>query len=532
MGWLLAFIFAGLAGLLGVLLFVQWEDKKRAVRELQASASRLQFLEKQDADVTSLRAERDALARALLALRAEVGELSHVRTERERISAEARAYVEKFNAQVAEAQSKQEDRQKRWDEEAKASAARFADEVAQTKAEERERHERAVEEARRLEAEITDLRREHAALTDEANLRHMGFYEPRYDYTTSLAYKAALDDNVAKQQAITKAKQAAVCMVSLPSTVAGTAARRQADKLLSLMLRAFNGDCDAAIARVRPNNFAAIEARINRAFGAVNKLGAPQSCALTAEFLRLKIDELVLTHEHALKVQAEREEQRELRERMREEAIVAKEQEKADREAAEAAEQERLIQEALDAARAEMEAAAGERQAELEAKMRELEQQVAEAHAKTERAISEAQRTRVGHVYVISNVGAFGENIYKIGMTRRKDPEERVWELSGAAVPFDFDIHALIHTEDAPSLEAELHRRFADRRVNVVNERKEFFHVSMDEIASVVRERCGDIELTLVAEAAEFFQSEAYRRSKGLPLLSERLMAAGLLENL
>jgi hypothetical protein len=217
---------------------------------------------------------------------------------------------------------------------------------------------------------------------------------------------------------------------------------------------------------------------------------------------------------------------------MREEAIVAKEQEKADREAAEAAEQERLIQEALDAARAEMEAAAGERQAELEAKMRELEQQVAEAHAKTERAISEAQRTRVGHVYVISNVGAFGENIYKIGMTRRKDPEERVWELSGAAVPFDFDIHALIHTEDAPSLEAELHRRFADRRVNVVNERKEFFHVSMDEIASVVRERCGDIELTLVAEAAEFFQSEAYRRSKGLPLLSERLMAAGLLENL
>jgi predicted nucleic acid-binding Zn-ribbon protein len=484
-----------------VFLFVQWEERRQAEAKLRASAERLQFLEKQDIDLAALRSERDALARSLLTLREAAGELQHVREERARITTEAKAFVEKFNGQAADAKAKMEDRRKRHDDEAK-----------------------------QLQIEIAGLREERDRLADEVNLRHMGFYEARYDFTTSLAYKAALDGNLAQQQAMIKAKQAAVCRADWPSTVAGAAGRRQADKLLSLMLRAFNGDCDAAIARIRPNNFQSIEARINRAFGAINKLGEPQACAITEEFLRLKIDELVLTHEHALKVQAEREEQRELRERMREEAIVAKEQEKADREAAEAAEQERLIQEALDAARAEMEAAAGERQAELEAKMRELEQQVADAHAKTERAISEAQRTRVGHVYVISNIGAFGENIYKIGMTRRKDPEDRVWELSGAAVPFDFDIHALIRTDDAPALEAELHRRFSHRRVNVVNERKEFFHVSMDEIAEVVRERCGDIELTLVAEAAEFFQSEAYRRSNGLPLLSKRQMVASLME--
>jgi hypothetical protein len=501
MGWLLAFLFAVMCGLLGVFLFVQWEEKRQAQAKLQASAKRLQFLEEQDVDLAGLRAERDALARALLTLREAGGELEHVRQERTRITAEAKAFVDRFNGQAADAKAKMEDRQKRLDAEAK-----------------------------QLQAEINGLREERDRLADEVNLRHMGFYEARYDFTTSLAYKTALDENLAKQQALMKAKQAAVCSAQGQSTVAGAAARRQADKLLSLMLRAFNGDCDAAISRVRSGNFSAIEARVNRAFQAINKLGAPQACAITEQFLRLKIDVLVLTHEHALKIQAEREEQRELRERMREEAIVAKEQEKADREAAEAAEQERLIKEALERARAEMEAAAGERQAELEAKMRELEQQVAEAHAKTERAISEAQLTRVGHVYVISNIGAFGENIYKIGMTRRKDPEDRVWELSGAAVPFDFDIHALIRTDDAPALEAELHRRFAHRRVNVVNERKEFFHVSMTEIAEVVRERCGDIELTLVAEAAEFFQSEAYRRANGLPLLSERQMVAGLME--
>jgi hypothetical protein len=104
---------------------------------------------------------------------------------------------------------------------------------------------------------------------------------------------------------------------------------------------------------------------------------------------------------------------------------------------------------------------------------------------------------------------------------------DRVWELSDASVPFDFDVHAIIYTEDAPALESEFHRRFSDRRLNMVNQRKEFFHASIDEITEVVRERCGDIELTLIAEAAEFFQSESQRRENGMPLLSQRQMVLG-----
>ena len=150
-----------------------------------------------------------------------------------------------------------------------------------------------------------------------------------------------------------------------------------------------------------------------------------------------------------------------------------------------------------------------------------------EAHAARERAISRAQETKSGHVYVISNIGSFGDGIYKIGMTRRLDPMDRIWELSDASVPFDFDVHAIIYTDDAPGLENELHRRFADRRLNVVNQRKEFFHASIHEIAQVVRQRCGDIELTLIAEASEFLQSEAHRRHNGLPLLANRQIANG-----
>jgi hypothetical protein len=157
--------------------------------------------------------------------------------------------------------------------------------------------------------------------------------------------------------------------------------------------------------------------------------------------------------------------------------------------------------------------------------MAELEAMVAEAHAAKERAISRAQQTRSGHVYVISNIGSFGTNVYKIGMTRRLDPMDRIWELSDASVPFDFDVHAIIYTEDAPGLENELHQRFAERRINMVNQKKEFFCVSIDDIAQVVRERCGDIELTLVAEAAEFIQSEAFRRDNGNAIGAHRHFA-------
>ena len=116
-----------------------------------------------------------------------------------------------------------------------------------------------------------------------------------------------------------------------------------------------------------------------------------------------------------------------------------------------------------------------------------LNQDLVEAHEKNQRAKSMAEQTRAGHVYIISNIGSFGENIYKIGMTRRLEPIDRVKELGDASVPFIFDVHAMIYSEDAPTLEKKLHKVFENKRVNLVNSRKEFFNITLDEVEEEVK---------------------------------------------
>jgi hypothetical protein len=149
--------------------------------------------------------------------------------------------------------------------------------------------------------------------------------------------------------------------------------------------------------------------------------------------------------------------------------------------------------------------AAGKHASEVEA----LRAQLAEAEAKAQRAVSLAQLTKAGHVYVISNVGSFGPGVFKIGMTRRLKPMDRVHELGDASVPFPFDVHMMIRCEDAPRLEAALHQRFRARRVNRVNLRKEFFRVTIEEVVAAVREHHGEVEYTADAEALEYLSSQS-----------------------
>lgn len=554
MAWILTFFFACCTGVLAVFLIVEWEGRRRAIRTLSKATQRLDALQGTAEENDRLREERDSIAKTYLALRNQFSGVTSASGERDRILAEAQRYTEEFNARVAEAKQRFAERKAQMEEELKQEQERttlesdlfrqrLAEQTAQMEEElkrERERtasdceafRRRTQEEMRQLESELESLRKDHQTLSDAAALRDMGFYEPRYSYTTSVAYQEALDKNLAEQESMVKAKTAAICSKAWRVEGSLSAGKRHSDKLLTLMLRAFNGECDSAISRVRYNNFSSMEARISRAFTAINKLGAPQACELTEAYRELKIAELRLSFEHAAKVQAEREEQQEIKEQMRQEALAARELERARQEAEKEEHRRRIELEKAreDLERASREAESQERQEALEAKLRQLEEQLAEAHDVAERTRSRAEMTKSGHVYVISNVGAFGENVYKIGMTRRLDPMDRIWELSDASVPFDFDVHAIIYTEDAPGLEGELHHLFNERRLNLVNERKEFFHVTMEEIASVVRSRCGDIELTLVAEAAEFRQSEAARRAKGLPPLNSRTASPALQE--
>jgi hypothetical protein len=218
---------------------------------------------------------------------------------------------------------------------------------------------------------------------------------------------------------------------------------------------------------------------------------------LTPAEERRALLELQTQFEKAVRAQEEREHQARLREQIREEQQREREIAAAE-EAARQAEQERAaVAAALERALAQ---AHGQHAAEVD----KLRAQLAEAEAKAKRAISNAQRTKVGSVYVISNIGSFGEGVYKIGMSRRLDPMDRVKELGDASVPFPFDVHMMIRCDDAPALENALHKEFHHRRLNRMNLRKEFFRVSVDEIAAAVERHHGKVEYTADAEAIEF----------------------------
>jgi hypothetical protein len=387
-----------------------------------------------------------------------------------------------------------------------------------------ERSGRASEELATLQKNTEIIRRDIAKYEETAEMQSFGFYTPRYGFDSSGHYQNELDRIRGKQKQMIAQKTTAVCDAAW--TVNGGAAegRKQTNQTIKLILRAFNGKCDAAIAKVKYSNVKVMEARILKAHEALNKLVSVQRAEITRPFLNLKLEELYLVHEHQEKLQEEKEEQRRIREEMREEEIARREIEKA---LEEAGREESRYAEALRKATADAEKAVGEKQAKLLAQIQLLQEKLTEAQANRERAVSRAQMTRSGHVYVISNIGSFGENIYKIGMTRRLDPLDRVRELGDASVPFKFDVHAVIYSEDAPALENKLHHKFHDRRVNRVNHLREFFQVSLDEIAGAVHEFHGEIELTLSAEAEEYRKTVAFLEAghmKNLPAQETELL--------
>lgn len=352
-----------------------------------------------------------------------------------------------------------------------------------------------------LKTKIGALRKALETVEERAELMEFGFYQSRYGFGTSGAYAAKLEEVRAAQKKMLKDKTAAQGHIEWTVNGSKVEGKKQINQTLKLLLRAFNGECDGAIARVKYNNAIVMETRIQKAYEAINGLADVQQCRISPAYLDLKLQELRLAHEWQEKVQEEKEEQRRIREQMREEEIALRELEKAK---ADAERDEKLASDALEKARREIADAVGQKQARLLSQIDMLEKRLEEAKTNKERAISRAQMTKSGHVYVISNIGSFGEGVFKIGMTRRLEPLDRVRELGDASVPFLFDVHAIIYADDAPALEATLHRAFAARRVNRINERREFFHVSLLEIAEVVKKNHGEIEMVEVAEAIEY----------------------------
>lgn len=334
-----------------------------------------------------------------------------------------------------------------------------------------------------------------------------GVYKPEFNFDDSEEYKKNIKENIARQKDLIKQKRAAIC--EIPWTVDGSVKKGEVmtNRNIRLTLRAFNGECDSLIAKVKWNNVNKIEERIRKAEKALQKLNASNRIYITDDYLNLKVKQLHLAFEMEHKKREEKEEQRRIREEMREEERARREIEKAQKEAEK---EEMRYLKALEKAQKDAQKATGEKVNKLNEQIEMLKKQLENAQLEKLRAISRAQITKSGHVYIISNIGSFGEKVYKIGMTRRLDPMDRVKELGDASVPFTFDVHAIIYSDNAPELESKLHKEFDHRRVNMVNQRKEYFRVSLDEIEKVVYEsHDSDITFTKAAEAQEYRETLA-----------------------
>ena len=341
---------------------------------------------------------------------------------------------------------------------------------------------------------------------DTVELESFSLYEPKWDFAKVHEYKTALTVIRNKQKELIKSDTAA--FGSTTWTVNGSQAKgtKLVKDMKKLCLRSFNNECDAAVAAVRFNNYDRCETRIYKSAEAVAKLGQMMDVSISSEYINAKIEELQLALEYEIKKQEEKEYLRELRAQEREEARARKEME----EARKTAEKEQTHYEnALSKVLTQLNSATNEdEKITLEEKRRELEDRLKEIDDNIKDLDYREANQKAGYVYVISNIGAFGENIYKIGMTRRLDPQERIDELGDASVPFKFDAHAIIFSDDAPALEAALHREFDDRKVNMINNRKEFFNVTLDEIKEVVLNHHDKaVEFTDVPSADQYRES-------------------------
>ncbi|KII79768.1 DUF4041 domain-containing protein [Vibrio renipiscarius] len=334
---------------------------------------------------------------------------------------------------------------------------------------------------------------------------HGHFEMPQYLYETSTRFAEEIKDVRQQQKDMIKDKTA----ITFPESTVISNDKSFNNKILNgqvkLMLTAFNIECDLLIGKVSPSSFGRTLERIEKLANTLEKSAATLECGFDIDYIELKFEECKLQYQYTLKKQEEVAEQKLIKEQIREEQRAIKEFEKA---IADAEKEEKMYRNLLDKAQQELAKATEQDRSEMEQRIAILEQQLAEAEAKEERAKSMAEQTRKGHVYVISNIGSFGEDVYKIGLTRRLEPMDRVKELGDASVPFPFDVHAMIYTDDAPALETALHREFNSKRVNAVNLRKEFFNVDLASIQEAVEKLAGieaDFKMTALAE--DYYES-------------------------
>ena len=455
-------------------------EEQRRTEELRADIDRLQQ-EKAGlgADIERRKQEQAAEVRRVA---------EQARAEEQRRTEELRADIDRLQQEKAGLGA---DIERRKQEQA-AEVRRVAE---QARAEEQRRTEE-------LRADIDRLQREEAGLQErlhpmrvQVKLDEAGFTDYDNPAKDSVGLGAELRDlrkdvqmAVRNYSAISSAEE-----ITVPTTKAGR--NKLSRDTAKLALTAFNSQVDTIIEGATARNYEAALGKIHRIADTIERLGASSSIRISPDYIEMRTRELLLAVQHLQAKQTERELERERKAELREQARAERELE---------AERERLEKEKqhyLNVLKVVQDTGDQEETARLKEELVAIEKGINDVEERT-------ANIRAGYVYVISNIGAFGDRMVKIGMTRRLDPMDRVRELGDASVPFGFDVHALFFSDDAVTLEADLHRRFASRRVNRINTRREFFYATPAEVRDALSQIAGNL-----LEFTDEPKAEQYRLS-------------------
>lgn len=378
----------------------------------------------------------------------------------------------------------------------------------------------AMAELQAARTQLQEVQKQILVAEDAVELESFSLYHPKYQFTNSVEYKARLDGIREVQKQTARGLSAEVDSWDNQAVQLTKAEWKKLRKdALKLALRSFNSESEYCVDNVRFNNVERMEERIRKSFETCNKLLKNVGAWWKDVVIEDKLKELYLAHEYQMKRQEEKEAARQAREDQRE-------QEKLEREIREARakiDKERLhFTGALQKLQLRLAAAVDQQERnDLQARIDEINSQNSKLDEAEKLLDYREQNARAGYVYVISNIGAFGEGVYKIGMTRRLEPMERVDELGDASVPFRFDVHTLVFSDNAPALEAKLHAHFAMGRLNKVNGRKEFFRADLKEIEALIR-----ANYDAVVEVVHAAPAEQYRESLRLTMPLESIQTS------
>ena len=365
-----------------------------------------------------------------------------------------------------------------------------------------------------LAQQISSLRQQLSNLEEEEYIQSFGFYEPKYDFINSEDYAIRLKQVKSEQKRMIRDGSATVCQTKLVFNDSEKKGRKLTENLRKLVLIAFNTEVEDVIDKAKHSDIQSSQERIIRSFERLNKLSETTTCEVTQEYLDLRLSELYLQYEMACKKQQEKEQDQERRKDENERKVLLK----AEEEVKKAEQKEEMYQQKIDDIRQTIQKVEGVRRKQLELENNHLQRELEKAKTEVEQARSRNRERKTGYIYVISNIGSLGQNVYRICKSVRED--DFISEMN-PFLPFPFDVHFKILSENASETLKVLHNKFQSKRVNLLNDRREFFQVSIDEIAQAIDEinRQKPAIVTIfsserVAQAYEYRRTMAERNKK------------------